>query len=317
MLAKYRHRLPQLNTDFFLTDGGLETTLIFHEGEELPLFAAFPLLDSEDGRKKLRKYFTTYAQIAQDYAVGIILETVTWRASKDWAKQLGYSADKMSQLSQNSVDMLLKIREEYETPQSPIVISGCIGPRGDGYRPNSKMTIEQAEQYHGEQIKHFQNTSVDMITAFTISYTEEAIGICRASAKLNIPVVISFTVELDGNLPNGQTLQEAIETVDLATDSAPIYYMINCAHPSHFDDVISTQESWVKRIGGLRANASNKSHAELDEAEELDDGNPIELGQQYHNLRQLLPNLIVMGGCCGTDQRHIIEICNANLSPQD
>lgn len=317
MLAKYRHRLPQLNTDFFLTDGGLETTLIFHEGEELPLFAAFPLLDSEDGRKKLRKYFTTYAQIAQDYAVGIILETVTWRASKDWAKQLGYSADKMSQLSQNSVDMLLKIREEYETPQSPIVISGCIGPRGDGYRPNSKMTIEQAEQYHSEQIKHFQNTSVDMITAFTISYTEEAIGICRASAKLNIPVVISFTVELDGNLPNGQTLQEAIETVDLATDSAPIYYMINCAHPSHFDDVISTQESWVKRIGGLRANASNKSHAELDEAEELDDGNPIELGQQYHNLRQLLPNLIVMGGCCGTDQRHIIEICNANLSPQD
>lgn len=313
MSAKYRNKLPQLDEGIFLTDGGLETTLIFHEGIDLPLFAAFDLLKNEAGRAALRKYYSAYATIAKENHVGIVLETVTWRASNDWGNQLGYKPDEIKQINQQSVNLLQDIRNEFETKNSKVVISGCIGPRGDGYNPSEMMTSDEAEQYHAEQIKAFHESDADMVTALTITYAEEAIGLARAAKSLSMPIVISFTVETDGKLPNGQTLKEVIEAVDAATNNAPVYYMLNCAHPTHFDGVLAVDEGWASRIRGLRANASNKSHAELDEAEELDDGNPVELGQQYHTLRQRLPNLTVLGGCCGTDHRHIEEICKANL----
>lgn len=313
MSAKYRHQLPQLNTDLFLTDGGLETTLIFHNKIELPLFAAFDLLKNADGRRALRNYFAQYAKIARQNKVGIVLETVTWRASKDWGQQLGYSLNEIKQFNQQSVSELQSIREEFETKDTPIVISGCIGPRGDGYNPINLMTVNEAEDYHRQQIEIFHRSDVDMISALTITYPEEAIGLANITKSLNIPIVISFTVGVNGNLPNGQTLKSAIECVDEATDNAPIYYMINCAHPTHFDHVLVADENWTTRIRGLRANASKKSHAELDEALELDDGNPVELAQQYRELRQRLPRLTVLGGCCGTDHRHIEEICKASL----
>lgn len=313
MSAKYRHQLPQLNADLFLTDGGLETTLIFHNGIELPLFAAFDLLKNADGRRALRNYFAQYAKIARQNKVGIVLETVTWRASKDWGQQLGYSFNELKQFNQQSVRELQSIREEFETEDAPIVISGCIGPRGDGYNPINLMTVNEAEDYHRQQIEIFHRSDVDMISALTITYPEESIGLANITKSLNIPIVISFTVGVNGNLPNGQTLKSAIECVDEATDNAPVYYMINCAHPTHFDHVLVADENWTTRIRGLRANASKKSHAELDEALELDDGNPVELAQQYQELRQRLPQLNVLGGCCGTDHRHIEEICKASL----
>lgn len=313
MSAKYRHQLPQLNADLFLTDGGLETTLIFHNKIELPLFAAFDLLKNADGRRSLRSYFAQYAKIAQQNTVGIVLETVTWRASKDWGQQLGYSLNELKQFNQQSVSELQSIREEFETEDTPIVISGCIGPRDDGYKPINLMTVNEAEDYHRQQIEIFHRSDVDMISALTITHPEEAIGLANIAKSLNIPIVISFTVGVNGNLPNGQTLKSAIESVDEATDNAPIYYMINCAHPTHFDHVLVADENWTKRIRGLRANASKKSHAELDEALELDDGNPVELAQQYRELRQRIPQLTVLGGCCGTDHRHIEEICKASL----
>ena len=313
-MAKYRSNLPQLSGDLFLTDGGIETTMIFHENLELPYFAAFHLLNDSKGQEALHKYFHQYCQIATANNVGFILEAVTWRASLDWAKKLGYSKAGLDEMLHKAVEFLVPYRNEYENAETTMVISGCVGPRGDGYVPDEMMSVSKAEDYHSMQIETFSKTDADMITVLTLNYVEEAIGIARAAKAHQIPAVISFTVETNGRLPTGQTLKDAIDQVEAETDQAPVYYKINCAHPTHFDDVISTGEPWLQKIRSIRANASKCSHAELDEAEELDDGNPDELGKQYRDLKNKLPNLNVLGGCCGTDHRHIEAICKACIS---
>jgi S-methylmethionine-dependent homocysteine/selenocysteine methylase len=313
-MAKYRDQLPQLSRDIFLTDGGIETTLIFSEGLELPYFAAFDLLKHPAGEAALQKYFRTYAALARRYGVGCILESATWRASADWGAKLGYSPATLAKMNRQAITVLQTIRQEYEQAKTPMVISGCIGPRGDGYNPAAFMDEVEAERYHAMQAAIFREADADMVTAITMTYAAEAIGVTRAAQAVSMPVVLSFTVEMDGRLPSGQTLQEAIEQVDDATGNAPVYYMINCAHPTHFADTLVADAPWVARIRGLRANASTKSHAELDAAEKLDVGNPSELGRQYRALRSKLPNLNVLGGCCGTDHRHVEEICKAFLA---
>jgi S-methylmethionine-dependent homocysteine/selenocysteine methylase len=310
-MAKYRNKLPQLSGDLFLTDGGIETTLIFHDGFELPEFAAFDILKQEEGIIALRRYFRTYAAIAQSHQMGFILEAPTWRSSPGWGEKLGYSPQALAHANRQAIALLEDIRREYEPEISPMVISGCIGPQGDGYVAGDMMTAAEAEAYHAVQIDTFSETQADMVTAITMTYAEEAIGVARAAEAVGLSVVISFTVETNGRLPSGQTVKDAIEQVDEATDHAPAYYMINCAHPTHFEDALVAGETWTARIGGLRANASSLSHAELDEADALDDGNPVELGHQYQAIRQKLGNLNVMGGCCGTDHRHIEAIAEA------
>lgn len=312
-MSQYRQHLPQLSSDIFLTDGGLETTLIFHEGIELPEFAAFDLLKNNQGYQSLYEYFQTYAQLAQTYQVSLILESATWRANPDWGTKLGYSPDALATMNHKAIALLHTIRQEYETETSRIVISGCVGPRRDGYQAHETMTTDEAQTYHLPQIQVFREAGADMVGAITMTYAEEAIGITHAAQSVAMPVVISFTVETDGKLPTGQALKDAIAQVDAATEQGPVYYMINCAHPSHFDHIMTTNEPWLARIRGLRANASTKSHAELDEAENLDDGNPQELSTQYLDLSDKLPNLNVLGGCCGTDHRHIEAICKAML----
>ena len=308
-MPKYRDNLPQLNGRKYITDGGLETTLIFHEGLELPEFAAFDLLKNESGQELLYKYFVAYAQIARENHVGFVLEGPTWRASTSWGEKLGYSSADLVTVNQQAINLLEEVRAEYESESTPIVISGCIGSRDDGYNPVAMMSVGEAESYHSAQIETFKNTNVDFVSALTMSYIDEAIGIVCAAQSAGLPVVISFTVETDGRLPSGVTLKEAVESVDQATESAPVYYMINCAHPTHFAGELVSGEDWVSRIRGIRANASDKSHAELDEAEELDDGNPVELGGQYKNLIDSCDHINVFGGCCGTDLRHIDAIC--------
>ncbi|NJR49003.1 MAG: homocysteine S-methyltransferase family protein [Leptolyngbyaceae cyanobacterium CSU_1_3] len=312
-MAKYRHHLPQLSNNLFLTDGGLETTLIFHKGIDLPEFAAFDLLKHEAGYRTLQNYFHTYLTLAREYQVGFILESVTWRANSDWGNKLGYSSAALAEVNHKAIALLHTLRQKYETKQTPLVISGCIGPRGDGYIPSAMMTIDEAADYHRPQIEVLRDAEADLVTAMTINYAEEAIGIVLAAQAANIPVVISLTLETDGKLPTGQSLKAAIAQVDQATNNAPAYYMINCAHPTHFADALTTDEAWVKRIRGIRANSSMRSHAELNELPDLDEGNPAELGTQYRNLRTQFPHLTVLGGCCGTDDRHIAAICKACL----
>ena len=313
-MAKYRSALPQLSGDFFMTDGGIETTLIFLDGQDLPHFAAFHLLRTPDGKNALRKYFRTYGELARKLETGLILETATWRSNLDWGEKLGYGADALEVADRESVRLLEEIRAEYEAERVSIVISGCVGPRGDGYIPDRAMSERGAQNYHRTQVETFADTAADLVTAITMNYAEEAVGIAQAAKQANMPVVISFTVETDGRLPTGQSLGDAIRQVDDATKEYPAYFMINCAHPSHFETAIRGDERWAARIRGLRANASRMSHAQLNESPELDAGNPTELAQEYEALRKRkLKRLNVMGGCCGTDHRHIERIAVACL----
>ncbi|MDH4191302.1 MAG: homocysteine S-methyltransferase family protein [Betaproteobacteria bacterium] len=310
-MAQLRKALPQLSGDFFLTDGGIETTLIFLEGQQLPDFAAFHLLKTKDGEAALRKYFRSYAGLAQRLGTGLVLESATWRASSDWGTKLGYSGKEIAEANRRAIALLEEIRSELKGDAKKTVVSGCLGPRGDGYNPGKTMTAEEAQAYHASQVRVFEDSAADMVTAITMNYTEEAIGIARAAESSNMPVVISFTVETDGKLPTGQTLRDAISEVEAATSSYPSYYMINCAHPSHFEHVLAQKAPWTRRIRGLRANASRKSHAELNESPDLDIGNPVEFGSEHAQLKKRFSDLNVMGGCCGTDLRHVEKIATA------
>jgi S-methylmethionine-dependent homocysteine/selenocysteine methylase len=307
-MARYRDKLPQLDGSLFLTDGGIETTLIFHDGLELPDFGAYDVLKRPDGQAALVKYFRSYAALAKRFGTGLILETATWRASADWASRIGYSRTALAEVNREAVRMLEEIRDETEDARTKVVISGCVGPRGDGYNPSRIMSVEDAETYHAEQIGVFAGTAADLITAITMNYVEEGLGIAQAARTAGMPVVLSFTVETDGNLPTGQSLASAIGQIDQATTSYPSYYMITCAHPDHFQEVVRTAQPWTERVRGLRANASRRSHAELNEAPDLDIGDPVELGSQYAQLTKILSRLNVMGGCCGTDHRHVEQI---------
>ena len=310
-MSKYRHRLPQLRNTLFLTDGGLETTLLFHDKVDLPYFAAFDLLRTPTGVERLRAYFETYSRIALERRAGIVLEAPTWRANADWAAKLGYDTAALADANRRGVGLLLEVRDALETPATPIVISGNIGPRGDGYRADARMSIADALRYHDAQVATFAATDADMIGAFTMNYVEEAVGIAMAARAHAIPLALSFTVETDGKLPSGQSLVEAIERVDAETGEYPVYYMINCAHPSHFEDVLDELGPKLRRVRGLRANASRRSHAELDASTDLDSGDPAALGAAYRALQRKLPALTVVGGCCGTDHRHVAAIAQA------
>ncbi len=311
---KTKSLLPHQTDRLFLTDGGMETTFIFHQQIELPCFASFDLLKNPAGRATIREYYRTYAALARDHGVGFVLEGPTWRANPDWGKKLGYTEATLAQANRDAMALMHEIHDEFETPDTPIILSGCIGPRGDGYQTTAIMTALEAADYHGPQIRVLRDAGADLISAFTLNYVEEAIGIANAAAALGIPAVISFTTETDGKLPSGQTLGQAIEMVDAVATAAPAYFMINCTHPTHLREALPDGSQWLKRIRGLRANASCRSHAELDESPDLDAGNPDELGQQYRQLRQKLPNLHILGGCCGTDLRHVEAICHSCIA---
>jgi len=309
-MSKYRNNLPQLNGKYFITDGGMETTLIYHFGMNLPHFASFDLLTDPQGKSILREYYEAYLNIAVRHNMGFILESPTWRASRNWGYLMGYSSESLAKINKDAIVMLEEIRGEYDTREIPVVISGCVGPKGDGYAVGKTMNIIEATKYHEEQISILSQTSADMITSFTLNYIQEALGMTFAAIKYNMPIVLGFTVETNGKLPSGESLQEAIETIDKETGEYPTYYMINCAHPSHFEEELKNGDAWKSRIMAIRANASKKSHAELDESEHLDSGDACELAHDYQKLRNLLPYLKVIGGCCGTDHTHIEEICN-------
>ncbi|WP_306121126.1 homocysteine S-methyltransferase family protein [Roseovarius sp. MMSF_3359] len=288
----------------FLTDGGLETTLVFLEGMDLPAFASFPLLGDEDGRAALKTYFGKFLQLAKDNETGFVLDTPTWRASHGWAADTGHTPQDIDRLNIRAVDFARDIASDWMAQGVPVVINGVVGPAGDGYVPDNAMTITEARDYHARQIACFASAGADMVSAVTINYVEEAIGITRAAMAAELPVVVSFTVETDGKLPTGQSVGDAIAEVDAATDGAPIYYMINCAHPDHFADILEGA-AWTSRLGGLRCNASRMSHEELDNSDELDDGDPQEFGQLHAAMLQGLTDIRVLGGCCGTDHRHV------------
>jgi S-methylmethionine-dependent homocysteine/selenocysteine methylase len=312
-----RLRLPQLDGGWFLTDGGIETVLIYQDGVELPEFAAFVLLETADGRDILRRYYRRYLDIAVAApGAGFVLESPTWRAGIDWGAKLGFDVDAMQRINADAVLLMNELRAEYASLiAGPIVVSGCIGPRGDGYVAGAPMDPEDARGAHQRQADALAAAGADQITAVTMTSGAEAMGVARAAARAGRASVISFTVETDGRLPSGEALGAAIQAVDVDAASsghdAPAYYMINCAHPTHFEAIVSQAGTWRERIQGLRANASTLSHDELDAMTQLDSGNPHDLADRYRRLRAPLSRLNVLGGCCGTDHRHVAAICAA------
>jgi len=307
----YRTALPQVSDQVFLTDSGLETDLIHHQGFELPEFAAFVLVDDARGAAALDAYFRRHVDIAVRHGCGVILEAPTWRASRDWGSRIGYPAAELRRVNQSAVGLVSRLRGDYrDAAGSPVVISGCIGPRADAYRPAERMSEDEAEAYHAEQIGVLAATDVDLVHAMTITYAAEAIGIARAAARAGVPAAISFTTETDGRLPDGTALTDTVTAVDAATGGTPVYYGVNCAHPSHFASALPGGEIGA-RVRTVRANASRKSHAELDESPTLDDGDPVELAGDYLRLRAQHPGITILGGCCGTDARHVQAIADA------
>jgi homocysteine S-methyltransferase len=310
-MSQYRTRLPLLEDRPFMTDGGLETSLIFHEGVDIPYFASYDLLKTEAGRALIERHYERFTTLAREHGVGIVLATPTWRASRDWGHKLGYSDSTLADANRQAVDQLIQFRSRWETPATLIVIVGTIGPRGDGYQAEVRMSVEEAQAYHRTQIGTMATTQVDMVGAFTLNYIDEAIGMVQAAKAAAVPISISFTVETDGRLPSGETLQEAIERTDAETEGYAAFFMINCAHPSHFEAPLRSGGDWLQRIHGVRANASRRSHAELNESVELDDGDPIEFGEDIALLRRFLRRMNIVGGCCGTDHRHANQIWHA------
>lgn len=301
--------LPQMGDDLFLTDGGIETDLIFRRGFDLPEFASFVVHDDPDAESVVREYFLDYLRTGAELGYGLVLETLTWRASSAWGAGLGYDEGRLRDVNQRAAAFLLDLRDA--EADTTVVVSGCIGPRGDAYTDLGSADAAAAHRYHQPQVEILADAGVDMVSALTLTNPAEAIGISRAAVASEIPVVISFTVETDGVLPTGMSLAEAIAAVDDATDQAPEYYMVNCAHPEHFRGLFDESDPSLDRIRGVRANASRQSHAELDESEVLDDGDPTEFGLQLAALHAEIPRITVLGGCCGTDHRHIEAVAIA------
>ncbi len=306
-MPTYRNALPQLSGELFLTDAGLETDLIFNHGIEIREFAAHTLLPDAAGREALAHYFRGFLSLARETGAGFIFDSQTWKAHMHWADDLGASEDELREANREAIAFIAQLRDEFATNAKPIVLNAVVGPRGDAYAPEVDVATHEAEQYHAKQIGWLAETDIDMVSAVTFTQSDEAIGVVRAAGKAGLPVVVSFTVETDGKLPTGQPLNEAIDAVDKATDAGAAYFMVNCAHPDHFSHVLEDAD-WARRIRGIRCNASRKSHAELDESETLDDGDPIELGGQYKAFKAQMPWLNVFGGCCGSDLRHVTQI---------
>lgn len=298
-----------------LTDAGLETVLVFEEGIDLPHFAAFPLVDDAAGRAALCRYYNPFLLLAHDRETEFVLSTPTWRASPDWGRLLGYDDDGIAAVNRRAVSFVESVRDDVLGPgeRDGVVLEGCGGPRSDAYRPAFRMDADEAERYHSAQLRALADAGCEQAAALTLAYVEEGIGIARAATAAGLPVVVGFTVETDGRLPSGDSIEDAITAVDDATDGAARAFMINCAHPTHFVDALP-DGAVANRIGAIRANASRLSHAELDESEELDAGDPDDLAEHYVALRRELPALEVLGGCCGTDIRHVTAICDAWLA---
>ena len=301
--------LPQVHGRPMVTDGGMETDLIFHHGIDLPHFAAFPLLESARGQALLADYYDGYAAIARRAGAGLVLESPTWRANPDWGSRLGCSAADLARANTAAIALLARLRERYETTVTDIVVSGMVGPQDDGYEPGQLPSADEAAAYHRPQIDAFARAGADMVSALILTSTGEAIGIVRASRAAGLPVTISFTVDTDGRLPGGPSLAQAITEVDDA--AGPDYFMVNCAHPTHIEPALAEPGPWRERLVGVRYNASAKSHAELDQATELDEGSPRLLAAAHAQLSPLLPRLAVVGGCCGTDARHVAALWGA------
>tara|TARA_R110002074_G_scaffold203294_2_gene371174 strand:+ start:1454 stop:2410 length:957 start_codon:yes stop_codon:yes gene_type:complete len=313
---KYRNNLPQLAGHDMTTQGGTWTWLQYVDGFELKHFCGFDLLNDPRGVVALRDYHRKIIEAVIPFQFGILLEGIHYRASRDWGKLIGYSREGLKEINIRGVEFYRDLANEYESDSNPIPISGVIGPQGDAYDTGITPEAAEAEDYHSEQIETLKQAGADLITGATFSGVEEAIGITRAAKALEMPIVISFITNSDGRLDGGETMREAVEKVDAATNNAPAYYMINCGHPTEFESALE-EKDWTKRLGGFMPNAVAMEKLSLCSLGHLEDGNPEELGIQMGEIATRFPHIHVWGGCCGTDSRHLGQIAKRVKESRD
>ncbi len=301
-----RSPLAHVSGQLFLAYTGFETDLLFNHGAELPGFASYPLLENAGGRALLQQSYQSVMDLGARAGVGVILESTTWLANRDRGAAIGYSPAALRVANIEAIAFMDALRGTRDN----VLLSANVGPRADAYAPEERMDVTQATQYHAEQMEALSQTKADLVSGYTLAYPEEAAGIALAAKQVGMPVVIAFTVETDGLLPVGVTLEAALAEVDQVTDSFPAYYMVNCAHPEHLRGALDGPMC-RGRLRGVVANASRCSHAELDNAEVLDSGDPVEFGAQMADIARQFPQINVLGGCCGTDMRHLGELVDA------
>ncbi len=309
-----KRRLPEANDRLFLTEAGIETTMMYKKDWEFRHFCLFELLQNDRFVDDLRTYHTGLIEVAVEHKVGHLLDGVHYRASPDWGALLGMSEQQLADLTAKGIEIYSELSQEYATEDTPIPVGCCIGPRGDAYNADLVMSAEEAEEYHSVQIATAKSAGADFISALTFNHIEEAIGITRAASAAEIPIIMSFSLGREAVLKTGPTIGDAIEAVEVATDRAPLFYMINCNHPIDFAPAIAAPGRWIDRLKGVRPNASSLDHGILCKLGHLEEGDPIELGQQMGDLARRFPQLNVFGGCCGTDRPHMEQIAKNVLN---
>ncbi len=314
MTAQLTRRLPNTSDTLFLTEAGIETTLMYKKGWELNHFCLFELLQHDRFVADVRTYHARIIEVALKHKTGHILDGLHYRASPDWGALLGMPAQQLADLTAKGLDIYTDLSREYATEDTPIPVGCCIGPRGDAYDAKLLMTADQAEEYHSVQIETAKVAGVDFVSALTFNHIEEAVGVTRAAQAAGIPIIVSFSLNQKATLKTGPTLGEAIMAVEMQTDNAPLFYMINCNHPIDFSPALENPGNWIGRLQGIRPNASSLDHGMLCQLGHLEEGDPVELGQQMGDLAHRFPQLNVFGGCCGTDWEHLEQVAKNVLS---
>lgn len=297
----------QRDGKLYLTEGGIETEMMYKWGFDLPHFAMFPLLDNPEAMAAMRGMYRRYLDVAAKHGMCALMGGLDYRASPDWGALLGYSPESLAQANHRSIAFLRELAREYATDIPEILVQGFIGPRGDAYQLNRTITETEAEDYHSVQLATLKEADVDLAWAFTLNNVAEAIGIARAAARIEVPLAISFTLDDNSKLKSGPSLAEAIESVDAATGGSAVFFSINCSHPFEFEPGLESGD-WIGRVRGLRPNASRMEKVALCKLGHLEEGDPVELGQLMGDLARRYPHMDIWGGCCGTGDVHLDEI---------
>jgi S-methylmethionine-dependent homocysteine/selenocysteine methylase len=297
----------QREGQLFLTDGGIETEIMYKWGFELPHFAMYPLLDNPDAMSAVRAMYRRYLDVVAKHRLSALMGGLDYRASPDWGALLGYSPEALAEANLRSIAFLRELADEYADDIPQILIAGYVGPRGDAYQTNRTITAAEAEDYHAVQLATLKAADVDLAWALTFNNIPEAIGVARAAARIGVPLAISFTLDTTSRLSSGPSLARAVETVETETDGAPAFYSLNCSHPVEFEPAL-TPGGWTERVRGFRPNASRMDKIALCKLGHLEEGDPVELGRLMGTLARRYPHMDVWGGCCGTGDVHLDQI---------
>ena len=240
-----------------------------------------------------------YISVAHKAGRPIFIGTPTWRANKERLSEAGVS----SNVNRDAVDFMKRLRSEWSSWKENIPIAGLIGCKNDCYKPVEGISLRDAYDFHSWQIEKLAEPGVDFLLAATIPTLPEATGIALAMAQTGIPYMISFVINREGTILAGNSLEQCINEIDVASGKPPLGYMINCAYPSFLNAHIQPK-AVLSRLIGFQANASSLDHAELEGSATLQVEKIAEWGEEMINLNRTY-GVKILGGCCGTDARHL------------